>query len=54
MSPLPPGAEHEYEAFDIEEGNDDEYDDYDNYGGLTESDHDGGFNEVVYREYYSL
>nr|VDD58209.1 unnamed protein product [Brassica oleracea] len=54
MSPLPPGAVHEYEAFNIEEGNDDEYDDYDNYGGLTESDHDGGFNEDVYREYYSL
>ncbi|WZZ18314.1 hypothetical protein YC2023_111403 [Brassica napus] len=42
MSPVPPGAVQEYEAFVIEEGNDDEYDDYNNYGGLTESDNDGG------------
>ncbi|CAF2049401.1 unnamed protein product [Brassica napus] len=53
MSPVPPGAVQEYEAFVIEEGNDDEYDDYNNYGGLTESDNDGGF-EDFYRDYYSL
>lgn len=42
-----------YEDFHNEVGNDDEYDDYNNYGGLTESDDDGGF-EDFYREYYSL
>lgn len=54
MSPLPPGVVQEYEVFHPDEGNDDEYDDYNNYGGLTESDDDGGLFEAFYRDYYSL
>ncbi|KAJ0248189.1 RING/U-box superfamily protein [Hirschfeldia incana] len=53
MSPLPPDAVQEYEDFHIEEGNDDEYDDPDNYGGLPEPDNDGGFYDF-YMDYYSL
>lgn len=55
MPPVPLGEVQEYEQFDIVEGNGDGYDDddYNNYGGLTESDDEGGF-EDFYRDYYSL
>ncbi|XP_020883106.1 probable E3 ubiquitin-protein ligase rbrA isoform X1 [Arabidopsis lyrata subsp. lyrata] len=36
------------------DGNDDNWDDYNNYGGLTDSGDEGGFNEDFFRDYYSL
>ncbi|CAA7032893.1 unnamed protein product [Microthlaspi erraticum] len=55
LPPLPPGEVQEYEQFDIVEGNGDDYDDdYYNYGGLTESDDEGGFSEAFFIDYYSL
>ncbi|XP_019082714.1 PREDICTED: uncharacterized protein LOC104703067 [Camelina sativa] len=46
------------EEISIEEGNgdgnDDNWDDYNNYGGLTDFGDEGGFDEDFYRDYYTL